>query len=87
MFILKSANNVDNDIFVTFRKTLLEVQSEMLMAVESTASDNSPKRIDLSIKALLSMMKKVMIITFGKSKKYRTILSKNYYREEKYYVY
>lgn len=48
MFILKSANNVNNDISVTFRKTLPESQREMKDAVHSTASDIQSQNIEIS---------------------------------------
>ena len=48
MFILKSANNVNNDISVTFRKTLSETQREMKDAAHSTASDIQSQNIEIS---------------------------------------
>lgn len=51
MFILKSANNVNNDISVTFRKTLPEAQREMQDAAHSTASDIQSQRIEISDKS------------------------------------
>ena len=48
MFILKTANNVNNDISVTFRKTLPEAQREMKDAVHSTASDIQSQNIEIS---------------------------------------